>query len=51
MRCLLGGSHAWFVGQIKSVQIEEGYSRDQALMYWLQEYRAVGEVLGAKKRR
>jgi flavin reductase (DIM6/NTAB) family NADH-FMN oxidoreductase RutF len=43
------GSHAWFIGQIKAVQIEEGYARDQALMYWLQEYRAVGEVLPVKK--
>lgn len=31
------GSHAWFVGEIEPVWIEEGYRRDQALMYWLGE--------------
>ena len=49
-RIQFGGSHAWFVGQIKAVQIEEDYARDQALMYWLQEFRAVGEVLLERER-
>ena len=49
-RVQFGGSHAWFVGQIKAVQIEEDYARDQALMYWLQEFRAVGEVLLERER-
>jgi flavin reductase (DIM6/NTAB) family NADH-FMN oxidoreductase RutF len=40
-----GGSHRWFVGEILAVQIEEGYTRDQALMYWLSEYRSVGQVV------
>jgi flavin reductase (DIM6/NTAB) family NADH-FMN oxidoreductase RutF len=44
-RVQFGGSHAWFIGQLEAVHIDEGYTRDQALMYWLQEYRAVGEVL------
>ncbi len=39
------GSHAWFVGQIEAAHIEEGYTRDQALMYWLGEYRELGVVL------
>jgi flavin reductase (DIM6/NTAB) family NADH-FMN oxidoreductase RutF len=40
-----GGSHVWFVGQIESAHIKDGYARDQALMYWLGEYRDVGQVL------
>jgi flavin reductase (DIM6/NTAB) family NADH-FMN oxidoreductase RutF len=40
-----GGSHTWFVGQIHTVHIAPGYAREQALMYWLGEYRAVGEVV------
>jgi flavin reductase (DIM6/NTAB) family NADH-FMN oxidoreductase RutF len=39
------GTHRWFVGRIEAVHIEEGYSRDWALMYWPREYRAVGELL------
>ena len=39
------GSHRWFIGQIQAVHIDEGYTRDRALMYWLREYRSVGEVL------
>lgn len=39
------GSHAWFIGKIESVHIAEGYTRDQALMYWLTEYRSVGELI------
>jgi flavin reductase (DIM6/NTAB) family NADH-FMN oxidoreductase RutF len=39
------GSHRWFIGQIQAVHIDEDYTRDKALMYWLAEYRSVGEVL------
>jgi flavin reductase (DIM6/NTAB) family NADH-FMN oxidoreductase RutF len=46
-----GGSHRWFVGEILAVQIEEGYARDQALMYWLSEYRSVGGVVYKVERR
>ena len=46
-----GGSHSWFVGEIQAVQIEEGYARDQALMYWLSEYRSVGQVVYKVERR
>ena len=44
-RVQFGGSHAWFVGQLEAVHIDEGYTRDQALLFWLGEYRAVGVVL------
>lgn len=39
------GSHKWFIGQIEAVHIAEDYTRDKALMYWLGEYRKVGEIL------
>ncbi len=40
-----GGSHRWFVGQIEAVQIDEAYTRDQALLYWPREFRTVGPVV------
>jgi flavin reductase (DIM6/NTAB) family NADH-FMN oxidoreductase RutF len=40
-----GGSHAWFVGQIQAAHVDEGYGRDQALMFWPGEYRRLGEVI------
>jgi len=39
------GSHRWFIGLIEAVHVDEDYTRDKALMYWLGEYRKVGEVL------
>jgi flavin reductase (DIM6/NTAB) family NADH-FMN oxidoreductase RutF len=39
------GSHRWFVGEIVAAHIAEDYQREQALMYWMREYRSVGEVL------
>ena len=39
------GTHQWFVGEIKAVHIDDGYTRDQALMFWIGEYREVGRVL------
>lgn len=39
------GTHTWFIGEIQAVHIEEGYTRDQALLYWPREYRGVGEIL------
>ena len=39
------GSHRWFVGEVEAAHIAEGYTRDQALMFWLMEYRAVGEII------
>lgn len=43
------GSHVWFVGEIKAVHIDENYTKDDCLMYWLKEYRSVGEVLHKRK--
>ena len=40
-----GGSHRWFIGEIKVAHIDENYTRDSALMYWPREYRKVGEVI------
>jgi flavin reductase (DIM6/NTAB) family NADH-FMN oxidoreductase RutF len=39
------GSHQWFVGEIKAVYVDDDYERDQALMFWIGEYRSVGEFL------
>jgi len=40
-----GGSHRWFIGEIKAAHIDKNYTRDSALMYWSREYRKVGEVI------
>ncbi|MGD2205623.1 MAG: flavin reductase family protein [Anaerolineae bacterium] len=40
-----GGTHTWFVGEIVAAHVDGGYSRDQALTYWMQEYRSVGQIL------
>lgn len=39
------GSHKWFIGEIQEVHIEEEYTRDDALMFWLGQFRTVGEVI------
>lgn len=39
------GSHKWFVGEIREVHIDENYIRDDALMFWLGQFRTVGEVI------
>jgi flavin reductase (DIM6/NTAB) family NADH-FMN oxidoreductase RutF len=39
------GSHQWFVGEIRAVHIDDGYERDQPLMFRSGEYRKVGEFL------
>lgn len=38
-------SHKWFIGEIKEVHIEEKYIRDDALMFWLGQFRKVGEII------
>lgn len=48
---LFDGSHNWFIGEIKAVQIDEGCTCDKALMYWPMEYRSVGEILFKNKRK
>jgi flavin reductase (DIM6/NTAB) family NADH-FMN oxidoreductase RutF len=40
-----GGSHRWFIGEIKAAHIDKNYTRESALMYWAREYRKVGEVI------
>ncbi|MHA2603048.1 MAG: flavin reductase family protein [Candidatus Thorarchaeota archaeon SMTZ1-83] len=44
-----GGTHRWFVGEIKAAHIDQDYTRDDALMYWPREYRRVGEVITLKE--
>lgn len=39
------GSHKWFIGEIKEVHIDEDYIRDDALMFWLGQFRTVGQVI------
>ncbi len=36
------GSHSWFIGEIQQVHLAVNYVRDQALMFWLGQFRAVG---------
>lgn len=45
-----GGSHRWFIGEIKISHIDENYTRDSALMYWPREYRRVGEVIPVEEK-
>src|SRR5674536_285153 len=39
------GSHSWFIGEIKEVHIDENYTRDDALMFWLGQFRTVGKII------
>lgn len=39
------GSHKWFIGEIMEVHIDEAYVRDDALMFWLGQFRTVGQVI------
>lgn len=39
------GSHRWFIGRIEAVHVDERYNRDEALLYWMQEFRSTGRVL------
>lgn len=39
------GSHKWFIGEIKEVHIDESYIRDDALMFWLGQFRTVGGII------
>jgi flavin reductase (DIM6/NTAB) family NADH-FMN oxidoreductase RutF len=39
------GTHQWFVGKIRAVHLDDGYTPDQGLMFWGREYRKVGEFL------
>lgn len=39
------GTHCWFIGEIKEVHIDENYTRDDALMFWLGQFRTVGQII------
>ncbi len=39
------GSHSWFIGEIREVHIDEDYTRDDALMFWLGQFRTVGQLI------
>lgn len=39
------GSHNWFIGEIQEVHIRADYARDDALMFWLGQFRAVGRLI------
>lgn len=39
------GSHSWFIGEIREVHIDEDYTRDDALMFWLGQFRTVGRLI------
>lgn len=39
------GSHSWFIGEIQEVHIDADYVRDDALMFWLGQFRAVGRLI------
>lgn len=39
------GSHDWFIGEIVEVHIDENYTRDDALMFWLGQFRTVGNII------
>nr|WP_132996346.1 flavin reductase family protein [Sporanaerobacter acetigenes] len=39
------GSHNWFIGEIREVHIDENYIRDDALMFWLGQFRTIGEII------
>ena len=43
-RVKYAGSHHWFVGEIVAAHIDDSYRRDDAIIYWIREYRRVGEV-------
>ena len=45
-----GGSHRWFIGEIKAAHIDENYTRDSALMFWAREFRRVGEVIPVEEK-
>jgi len=45
-----GGSHRWFIGEIKAAHINQNYTRDSALMFWAREFRRVGEVIPVEEK-
>ncbi|PKM48910.1 MAG: hypothetical protein CVV02_18285 [Firmicutes bacterium HGW-Firmicutes-7] len=43
------GSHRWFIGEIQAVHIDDMYTRDNALMFWLGQFRSVGKIIEGRK--
>ncbi len=41
----LKGTHVWFIGEVVLSHIRKNYKRSQALLYWPQEYRFVGNTV------
>jgi flavin reductase (DIM6/NTAB) family NADH-FMN oxidoreductase RutF len=39
------GSHTWFIGRIQAVHIDTRYDKGNALLFWMQEFRATGDML------
>ena len=39
------GSHTWFIGRIHAAHIDTSYDKKNALLFWMQEFRAMGDVL------
>jgi flavin reductase (DIM6/NTAB) family NADH-FMN oxidoreductase RutF len=38
-------THHWFVGKIEAAHVDDAYLREHALLYWMSEFRGVGELL------
>lgn len=45
----LKGSHVWFIGEVLTAYVEEGYDRSQTISYWGNQYRRTGEELAVMK--
>jgi hypothetical protein len=39
------GDHTWFIGEILSAHVAEGYDRERTLIYWAGEFRTIGELI------
>ncbi len=39
------GTHRWFIGEIKEIHLDDDYSREDALMFWLGQFRTVGKII------
>ncbi len=39
------GDHTWFIGEIVSARVVEGYDRERTLIYWAGEFRTIGELI------
>ena len=39
------GDHTWFIGEIASAHVADGYDRERTLIYWAGEFRTIGELI------